>query len=128
VSSTSVVAAWFLAQWAGVIGWWVVLLLWPPSRAWFFPDAVLDPVMASFLAPDLAVLAGGSALTAWLVLQRHRAAPAVAWFTTGAACYAAVLTFAWAVRVDVPFASPLLMLASAVGSLACARLVVSPGR
>jgi len=116
--------AYFLVQAAAVVLWWIALARWPAVRPWFLPGAALDAAFAAFAASDLLVLAPLSALTAWLSATSRSWAPAAAWLTTGAVCYAAAYTVAWAPLVGAPVLSPLAMLAAAIGSVVSARRVV----
>lgn len=124
MNAASIAALAFLVQAGGVVFWWLLIYAAPASRRWFFPGGVLDSVLASFIVPDLAVLALGSAVAGWLGLSGRRIAQPVAWFTAGAAVYAAAFTMSWAARVDAPNASPVLMLTSALLSCVAAALVV----
>jgi hypothetical protein len=113
---------------AGVAVWWFFILHVPASRAWFFPGGVVEHPLRAFVMPDLLVLALGSAIAAWLILTGRPGAVAAAWFSAGAACYAAAYTIGWSLHEDVPPASPLLMTAAAVLAIICARRAVPRSR
>lgn len=88
------IAAYFYAQAALIVLWWVLLLTALSSRGLFWPRQTPDFVVAAFLPPDVLVLATASAVGGVLASRRHRWAPAALWVTVGACGYAAFYTLA----------------------------------
>jgi len=117
-------AAYFLLQGAGVIAWWLALMVAPAFRRFFLPDETLDPAFAALAAPDILVLALGSIVAAVLAFRRRATARTIAWISAGAAAYAALYTVAWTVLVGAPALSAALMLTAMGLSVWCARQVV----
>lgn len=114
------VAAFFALQGLGVLLWWLVLALAPEARAHFRMGAAPDPTLLAFALPDLAVLAPGSLLGAWLVARRDGRAPLVLWAAAGASAYATLYCLAFALDTGLGWAGVAAMLPSALLSLGCA--------
>jgi hypothetical protein len=91
------------------------------SREWFLPSRTLEPAVVAFAAPELLVLALGSAVAGGLALQQHSLARPAAWLTVGALAYTAVFTVAWSLLAPVPIISPIGMVVAAVLSVLSAR-------
>lgn len=85
-----VVTMYFVAQAVAIVGWWMLLVLAPDSRVWFFPEPLTGDALMSFWLADLGLLVGGSLLTAWLVHTHNPAATAAAWFLAGAFYYPSI--------------------------------------
>jgi hypothetical protein len=74
---------------AGAI-WWVGLIFFPGTRAYFQPpDAPPWTILAFWLA-DLLLFVVASLVSAVLLIRRSRHARAALWFTAGAVSYAAL--------------------------------------
>ena len=114
----------FAAQAASIAAWWLLLMIYPSSRQWFFPSTALEPAAIALALPDLCLLIGGSAIVSRLAARSHPLTRSAAWIVVGATGYAALYTFAWAIVTPMPWLSPALMAVSAVGSVFYARTIV----
>lgn len=124
-SSPRRTAAYFTLQGLAVLSWWVLLLLLPDFRPWFFPAGELKGPLLLFGPADALVLAPTSLAAGWLIARAAPQARLSAWLATGAALYAAGVTVGWAVlQIDAPLASPILMVLLACASVFHARQVV----
>lgn len=85
-----VVSTYFFLQGVAVACWWVLLIVMPDTRAWFFPEPLTGAPLMSFWLADLGLLVGGSFLASWLVWARNPAASPTAWFLSGALYYPAI--------------------------------------
>jgi len=99
------------------------MLLDPGVRGRFFATGTHQLVFKIFLAPDTVIFAGGSLLTAALILFRSRFARASTWVVVGATLYAAVGAIAanWPIG-RVPIADGLMILVL-LNSFVCAVMV-----
>ncbi len=123
-SSPRRAAGYFALQGIAVLLWWAGLGLVPSIRPWFFPLGDLRAHFLVFAPADLVVLAPASLAAAGVIVRDAKHASAAAWLAAGATLYAAAATLGWAVAVDAPIASPLLMLLAAGASVFHARRAV----
>src|SRR5437868_5391459 len=88
---TRSLAIWFLiVQGAGVVAWWLVLLLFPTARAPFMAPGAPDATLLAFIGADLLVYAGGSFAAAYGLGRRRRWGWPALCFNGGAGVYAAL--------------------------------------
>lgn len=89
--------AYLVVQATLAVAWWVGLLVSPDLRGRFELDPSRTEVLDAFLVADLVVFAGGSAVTAWMLVRRTASSPRAAALTAGGAAYATLYLAAWVV-------------------------------
>jgi hypothetical protein len=82
--------AFLIIQGAGVLVWWVALLLNPAARAPFMAPDAPDSTLLAFLPADVLIYAGGSLLTAYALARNKPWAWPALCIVTGATVYAAL--------------------------------------
>ncbi|MFB9376758.1 hypothetical protein ACFFKU_03900 [Kineococcus gynurae] len=97
----------------GVPGWWLLMAVLPPFRAWFDlgPPSVLDAFRPADVG--LCLVAAAASLAAGL---RHPSARALAGATTGALGYATILTATLAHRSGSGWVGFVVMLLGTAGA------------
>jgi hypothetical protein len=109
-SQRTIATVYFALQATLLAGFWLVMWRAPAARRWFLPSGNLTSEFASFATPDLALLAAGSLLTAWLVSCESRRARTVALVVAGGMVYATLYTAHWTLAAGAPMISLALML------------------
>lgn len=89
----------FALQGLAVLGWWILLVLAPATRAYFQMGASETTLMAFWL-PDLFLLALGSLAAGALCLYENRFAIHAVWFVVGAISYASFYCLSFALMTD----------------------------
>ena len=112
-----------IAQAGLTLGWWLLLVSVPESRALFKAADHPDGALLAFWLADLVAVAGGSALAGVLLLKGDRRATGALWFTCGALVYAALYCIAvTSMTGDAGLATGLMVPAATVTVLiACRR-------
>lgn len=106
-------------QGASVLGWWLLLGLWPAALDLFVSPAARVGFLY-FILPDLLLLVGGSAMTASLLARGWRPV-GLAWLLTGASGFAALWCLAQSLHTGAGWLGTLLMLAMAGVNATLAR-------
>ena len=109
-------AAYFALQGIAVVGWWVMLAVWPESREWFRLERGSLTTLWAFWLPDLLLIGPFSLAASWLIYRRGRYAEAAAWLVTGAVTYATLNTTAIAMMTDLGWLGVVLMVPAMLGS------------
>jgi hypothetical protein len=99
----------FALQATLIAAFWLILWRLPAARTWFLPSGDLPPDFRAFATPDLALVAGGSLTTAWLVSRGSRLARTAALVVSGGVLYATLYTLHWTFAVGAPLLSLALM-------------------
>jgi hypothetical protein len=97
--------AFLVAQALGGAAWWVTLLAWPASRAWFVPRGASDATLLAFGVADGALFVGASALAAIGLWKYRPWAWPVLCVHAGAAAYAAL--YCWTLTLLTRGEAPL---------------------
>ncbi len=97
MSPRRLAAAYYAVQGAAVALWWTALALRRDCRAPFQPPGTPEASLLAWAPGDLAILAAGSLLLAWLVARRHAWALPLAWLVAGSIDTATIhaLALAW---------------------------------
>jgi hypothetical protein len=83
-----------VAEGAGALVWWGVLLAVPAARRFFLAPGAPDSTLLAFGAADLILFAGGALASAYGLATRRRWAWPVLCVHAGAAAYAALYSLA----------------------------------
>lgn len=118
----------FALQGALVLAWWAALVLHPPLRARFQPPGSPPEHLLAFWLPDLALVAAGSLLAAWLCARGGRWLLPAAWTVAGAVAYATLYCAALWLMTGAAWLSVALMLPAAALSLLFASVCDAPQR
>jgi len=86
--------AFLLLQAAGVLAWWATLLLVPDARQPFLAPNAPDSTLLAFIGADMALIVGGSLVTAYGLARRWSWAWVALCVHTGAVVYAALYALA----------------------------------
>src|SRR5947209_3070973 len=100
----------FLIQGMAVFAWWTALYFSPGIRRWFYLDTDNAPSLFAFVIADLAFLATGSIVTAYLIHTRSELDRIAAWTVTGAMSYAAIYSFTYTLITDQGWLGVVLMI------------------
>lgn len=115
-------------QAASVIGWWVMMLLFPETRDYFRLDADSFETLNAFLLGDIILVAPASISAALLLFCRSRFAIAALWIVAGAVSQATLYTFALVMQTDLGWLGVALMLpAMLLSVLFAAVLTIGDG-
>ncbi len=79
-----------ILQGAGVIIWWLILLISPLARSLFLVQGAPLPTLFAFIGADLLLYAGGSFLAAFGLARKERWAWSALCVHAGAVIYAAL--------------------------------------
>ena len=112
---------WFATQAAGVVAWWLLLLITPDVRPLFSIREAPSIALGAFAAGDLLLIALGSALVS-LASDRRWATP-LAWMVAGAVAYGAMYCLSIAVAGSAPTLGAALMVPAAALSIAAALAI-----
>jgi hypothetical protein len=88
-------------QGAGVIIWWLVLLLFPSIRVSFLAPGAPQSTLFAFVGADLLLYSGGSLVAAFGIARTQRWAWTALCIHAGAALYAALYGLALPIFSDV---------------------------
>lgn len=109
-------SVYFVLQGAGVIGWWLLLLIVPDSRLLFVLEGNRETSLMSFWLADLVLIAMGSFAAAFLISRQNKYAGAAVWMVTGAVSYATFYTFAFVMTTDRGWLGVVLMFPATIWS------------
>lgn len=118
--------AYLVLQGAAVFAWWLMLWRVPATRAWFVAPGWPESTLLAFWLPDLALLAAGSLVAAWMVARRSRRAGAALWLVAGGMIYATLFCVSAALAMGGAWMSVALMTPAAIGSTALSGLNALP--
>jgi hypothetical protein len=116
-SRRTIATVYFALQATLLTGFWLAMWRVPAVRPWFLPSGDLTSEFASFATPDLALLAAGSLLTAWLLVRGSREGRTVALVVAGGMVYATLYTAHWTFAAGAPLLSLALMLVACLLTL-----------
>lgn len=88
--NTKLLVGWFFLVALGLAGWWGWIAVDPAAGTGLFLEGTPEPVMLSFLLPDMVGFVFGPIVAAVALLQQRRSARAIAWFVVGAQGYGAL--------------------------------------
>jgi hypothetical protein len=104
-----------------VIAWWLLLATSSGVGAHFLPRSGPASALTAFAPADLVIIAVGSAVVA--LRRADRLTLGLAWFVSGAMCYASLYTIAAVIAGFLPALGAVLMVPAACFSvLASAQL------
>jgi len=109
--------AYLAVQSIALVAYWLMLWLWPSTRARFTAPSAPDATVMAFAAGDLLLYASASAACAIGIARRRTWLPAALWLHSGAAVYAALYALSLAVLVNDRWLGAMMM---------APALVVSP--
>jgi protein-S-isoprenylcysteine O-methyltransferase Ste14 len=109
-------AVYYMLQGLAVVGWWVLIIGSPDSRARFQLEADSQISLWAYWLPDLLLIGPGSFVGAALVYNRNRFATAALWLVSGAVTYATLHSLAIAMITDRGWLGVALMLAATLWS------------
>lgn len=121
-----VTIAYLALQGVAVFAWWLLLWQVPAARAWFAVPGWGEAPMLAFWLPDLAVMAAGSLVAAWMTARRSTRAGAALWLVAGAALYAALYCVAASIASGGALLNVALMTPAALASIGLAALNALP--
>lgn len=107
-------ASYFLVQGLLVVGWWLMMYIWPETRQYFALEAGSETSLIAFWLGDLTFLGLGSLITAALVFLENPVRQYAAWLIAGAVAYALFYCFAFAMITDRGWLGIALMLLATV--------------
>ncbi|MEX0885819.1 MAG: hypothetical protein WD009_05190 [Phycisphaeraceae bacterium] len=110
----------------GVAGgaWWLMLLAWPHSRRWFFPDALSDAGIRALAVADISLFVVGSFVAAFLLHRRPDWGLVATAIVAGATAYATLYCWGASVTTGEAWLATALMSAATAMTGVC---VWSPG-
>ncbi|HEX9998729.1 MAG TPA: hypothetical protein VGB45_16460 [Abditibacterium sp.] len=111
-------AIYLALQSLGAVLWWLVLWVYPPSRAYFRPSNAPDAVLLAFALPDFLLFIGAALWAAiWLFKRPDKAILPLA-LHVGAAVYAALFCLLqWILTGEAVLAAILMAPSLFVGPL-----------
>lgn len=111
-------SAYFALQGVAIILWWLLLLLYPLSRAYFQMDSASEATLLAFWLPDLLLLAFGSLVASCFCFRGNSMELVVLWLVCGAISYASLYCLAFALLTNAAWLGVILMLPTMLLSLA----------
>lgn len=103
----------FAAQGLAVLGWWILLIAVPASRA-YFQMGDSEAILLAFWLPDLVLLALGSLLVSACIRLDSKLLTIVLWLVVGTISYATLYCLAFAMMTDTGWLGVVMMLAAMI--------------
>ena len=122
MSTKHIVSGYLILQAGGTLAWWVLLLLFPASVAWFHPAGWRSESLISFWLGDSVLLIFGSLLTAIAIFREKSIATIAIWALTAAVWYPTLYCIGVSLMTDEAWIASAMMGSMAGLTLAMATI------